>query len=199
MVFGMADETVTVSEAKTQLSQLIQRAANGEEIVIRRLSGAAGASQAWGFAWADLDERRFRRAGRGDRAPVRNARLSALLLDSHALLWWEADDARLSDRARERIERPASTAFFSAVSLWELAIKQALGKLRLPDSLISRLIEEGFREVPVTAAHGLLAGHLPRHHNDPFDRMLVAQASSEGFVIVTADPRIVAYNVPVLW
>jgi len=125
--------------------------------------------------------------------------LTALLLDSHVLLWWEADDARLSDRARERIERPDSTAFFSAVSLWELAIKQALGKLRLPDSLMSRLIEEGFQEVPVTAAHGLLAGHLPRHHNDPFDRMLVAQASSEGFVIVTADPRILAYNVPVLW
>ena len=125
--------------------------------------------------------------------------MTALLLDSHVLLWWEADDARLSDRARERIERPDSTAFFSAVSLWELAIKQALGKLRLPDSLMSRLIEEGFQEVPVTAAHGLLAGHLPRHHNDPFDRMLVAQASSEGFVIVTADPRILAYNVPVLW
>jgi PIN domain nuclease of toxin-antitoxin system len=125
--------------------------------------------------------------------------LSALLLDSHALLWWEADDARLSDRARERIERPDSTALFSAVSLWELAIKQALGKLRLPDSLLSRLTEEGFQEVPVTAAHGLLAGGLPRHHNDPFDRMLVAQASSEGLVIVTADTRIGAYNVPVLW
>jgi PIN domain nuclease of toxin-antitoxin system len=125
--------------------------------------------------------------------------LSALLLDSHALLWWEADDARLSDRARERIERPDSTALFSAVSLWELAIKQALGKLRLPDSLLSRLTEEGFQEVPVTAAHGLLAGGLPRHHSDPFDRMLVAQASSEGLVIVTADTRIGAYNVPVLW
>ena len=122
-----------------------------------------------------------------------------ILLDSHALLWWEADDARLSDRARERIERPDSTALFSAVSLWELAIKQALGKLRLPDSLLSRLTEEGFQELPVTAAHGLLAGGLPRHHNDPFDRMLVAQASSEGLVIVTADTRIGAYNVPVLW
>jgi PIN domain nuclease of toxin-antitoxin system len=125
--------------------------------------------------------------------------LSALLLDSHALLWWEADDTRLSDRAREQIERPDSTALFSAVSLWELAIKQALGKLRLPDSLMSRLTEEGFREVPVTAAHGLLAGELPRHHNDPFDRMLVAQARSEGLVIVSADPRIAAYGVPVLW
>lgn len=125
--------------------------------------------------------------------------MSALLLDSHALLWWEADDARLSDRARERIERPDSTALFSAVSLWELAIKQALGKLRFPDSLISRLTEEGFQEVPVTATHGLLAGELPRHHNDPFDRMLVAQARSEGLVIVTADPRIAAYEVPVLW
>ena len=125
--------------------------------------------------------------------------MSVILLDSHALLWWEADDARLSDRARERIERPDSTALFSAVSLWELAIKQALGKLRLPDSLLSRLTEEGFQELPVTAAHGLLAGGLPRHHNDPFDRMLVAQASSEGLVIVTADTRIGAYNVPVLW
>jgi PIN domain nuclease of toxin-antitoxin system len=125
--------------------------------------------------------------------------LSALLLDSHVLLWWEADDARLSDRARERIERPDSTALFSAVSLWELAIKQALGKLRLPDALISRLAEEGFQEVPVTGAHGLLAGELPRHHNDPFDRMLVAQAHTESLVIVTADPRIAAYDVPVLW
>lgn len=125
--------------------------------------------------------------------------MSALLLDSHALLWWEADDARLSDRARKRIERPDSAALFSAVSLWELAIKQALGKLRLPDSLMSRLAEEGFREVPVTAAHGLLAGELPRHHNDPFDRMLVAQAQCEGLTVVTADTRISAYDVPTLW
>ncbi|HEX3911470.1 MAG TPA: type II toxin-antitoxin system VapC family toxin [Solirubrobacteraceae bacterium] len=125
--------------------------------------------------------------------------MSALLLDSHALLWWEADDARLSERAREQIEGPNSVAFFSAVSLWELAIKQALGRLRLPDTLTSQLLEEGFQEVPITAAHGLLAGGLPRHHSDPFDRMLVAQARSEGLTIVTADSRIGAYDVPVLW
>ncbi len=123
----------------------------------------------------------------------------ALLLDSHALLWWEADDARLSERAREQIELEESVVFFSAVSLWELAIKQALGRLRLPDTLSSRLVEEGFQEVPVTAAHGLLAGGLPRHHSDPFDRMLVAQARSEGLTIITADTRIAAYDVPVLW
>jgi PIN domain nuclease of toxin-antitoxin system len=125
--------------------------------------------------------------------------LNALLLDSHALLWWEEDDTRLSERARERMERPDSEVLFSAVSLWELAIKQALGKLRLPDSLMSRLAEEGFRELSITAAYGLLAGELPRHHNDPFDRMLVAQARSEGLTIVTADRRIAAYDVPVLW
>ena len=83
--------------------------------------------------------------------------------------------------------------------MWELAIKQAFGKLGLPDSLMSHLAEEGFQEVPVTAAHGLLAGDLPLHHRDPFDRMLVAQARSEGLMIVTADPRIPAYGVPVLW
>ncbi|HTA04756.1 MAG TPA: type II toxin-antitoxin system VapC family toxin, partial [Solirubrobacteraceae bacterium] len=77
--------------------------------------------------------------------------MSALLLDSHALLWWEADDARLSERAREQIEQVNSVAFFSAVSLWELAIKQALGRVRLPDELTSRLLEEGFQEVPITA------------------------------------------------
>jgi PIN domain nuclease of toxin-antitoxin system len=125
--------------------------------------------------------------------------LSALLLDSHALLWWEADDARLSERARLQIERPGSALFFSAVSVWELAIKQAIGKLRLSGSLTARLAEEGFREVPVTAEHGLLAGGLPLHHNDPFDRMLVAQAQSEGLTVVTRDSNIAAYDVPVLW
>jgi PIN domain nuclease of toxin-antitoxin system len=125
--------------------------------------------------------------------------LSALLLDSHTLLWWEADDSRLSERARERVEQTDSVVFFSAASLWELAIKRALGRLRLPDTLTSRLLDEGFQEVPITAAHGLLAGGLPRHHSDPFDRMLVAQARSEGLTIVTADARIAAYDVPVLW
>jgi len=122
-----------------------------------------------------------------------------LLLDSHALLWWRVDDERLSERARQAIEDPDSAPHFSSVSVWELAIKQAKGKLKLPGTLPQDLLDEGFLEILVNASHSLQAAALPSHHNDPFDRMLIAQAQSEGLTIVTRDPQIAAYDVPVLW
>ena len=125
--------------------------------------------------------------------------MSSLLLDSHALLWWQADDPKLGAGARQAIERPDSVLHFSAASIWELAIKRAQRKLDLPDSLLDVLAEEGFVEVAVSATHGLLAGALPPHHRDPFDRMIVAQAQSEGLTVVTCDERIATYGVPVLW
>jgi PIN domain nuclease of toxin-antitoxin system len=125
--------------------------------------------------------------------------IAPLLLDSHALLWWEADDARLGGEAREAIERPEVPLFFSAASIWELAIKQAQQRLALPQTLLATLSEEGFTEILISSVHAVLAGALPFHHRDPFDRMIVAQALSEGLTVVTGDARIAAYDVPVLW
>lgn len=124
---------------------------------------------------------------------------AGLLLDSHALLWWQEDHARLSVRARRAIEQSGVQACFSAASVWELAIKQAKEKLRVPDELLGALASEGFVELQVTSAHATVAGALPLHHRDPFDRMLVAQAQVEKLTLVTGDARISAYDVPVLW
>jgi PIN domain nuclease of toxin-antitoxin system len=125
--------------------------------------------------------------------------LTPLLLDTHAILWWRGGDRRLGARAQETIANPDVPLFFSAVSIWEMAIKRAQGKLNIPDNLLDTMEQRGFTELPVSARHGLIAGALPPHHRDPFDRMLVAQAQSEGLTLVTDDERIAAYDVPVLW
>ncbi len=89
---------------------------------------------------------------------------------------------------------------FSVASVWELAIKQAQGKLDLPEGLLlDALADEGFIELAISSTQALIAGALPPHHRDPFDRMLVAQALSERLTLVTNDERITAYDVPVLW
>jgi len=88
--------------------------------------------------------------------------------------------------------------YVSAVSAREIAIKEALGKLRAPNDLEAQLHSQGFIPLPISARHGLVAGRLPMHHRDPFDRMLVAQAVSEHLAIVTHDPRIAAYGVDVV-
>jgi PIN domain nuclease of toxin-antitoxin system len=123
----------------------------------------------------------------------------SLLLDSHVLVWWQDDDARLSERARQAIENPDALPHFSAASIWELAIKQAKGKLRLPATFMEAVRGEGFVEIPVSSSHALRAAALEPHHEDPFDRMLVAQAQSEGLTVVSRDTRIADYDVPVLW
>lgn len=125
--------------------------------------------------------------------------MTGLLLDTHALLWWRGDYGRLSRAAFDAIEDPDRAVFFSAASIWEMAIKHAAGKLRLPADLLTTTQERGFTELPVSAAHALAAGALPRHHSDPFDRMLVAQARSERLTLVSGDTRVAAYDVPVLW
>lgn len=118
-----------------------------------------------------------------------------LLLDTHVLLWWLFGDARLTPAMREAIMDPASTVVVSAVTAWEMAIKAALGKLAVPDRLAQQLDQEGFDALPVTIEDGLAAGALPRHHADPFDRMLIAQAARRRFVVVTADRRFTDYDV----
>jgi PIN domain nuclease of toxin-antitoxin system len=120
-----------------------------------------------------------------------------LLLDTHALLWWLADEG-LTEQARDAIADPDNLAMVSAASAWEISIKKALGKLSAPDDLERQVGDGGFAPLPISIAHGLAAGRLPRHHDDPFDRMLIAQAFGEGLTIVTHDRRFSEYKVALL-
>lgn len=120
-----------------------------------------------------------------------------LLLDTHALLWWLADE-RLGDSARAAITEPGNQVVVSAASAWEISIKKAFRKLNAPDDLEQQMDENGFAPLQITVAHGLAAGRLPRHHEDPFDRMIIAQARAEGLTIVTRDERFKAYDVALL-
>lgn len=119
------------------------------------------------------------------------------LLDTHALLWWLADEA-LTDQARDAIAEPANPVMVSAASAWEISIKKALRKLTAPDDIELQIDEGGFTPLPISIAHGIAAGQLPRHHDDPFDRMLIAQAFAEGLTVVTHDKRFADYGVPTL-
>jgi PIN domain nuclease of toxin-antitoxin system len=125
--------------------------------------------------------------------------LNPLLLDTHALLWSVGDDDRLSPATHEMLSAGVVPAYVSAASIWEIAIKQASGKLNAPENLMDKVAAARFIELGITFAHANVAGALPPHHRDPFDRMIVAQAQSEGLTVVTRDERIAAYDVPVLW
>lgn len=126
-----------------------------------------------------------------------------LLLDTHVFLWWISDARQLSERARERIADGKNTLYWSAASSWEVAIKHALGRLKLsqsPDKFIpGELVKNRVERLPIVDAHALRAGLLPPFHRDPFDRMLVAQAHIEGMVILTNDPLLSRYEVPIEW
>jgi PIN domain nuclease of toxin-antitoxin system len=121
-----------------------------------------------------------------------------LLLDTHVLLWWLSDDRTLTRSARQAIADPSAAVYVSAVTAWEIAIKRSLGKLSAPDDLEDQLQAGGLTELPIAVGDALLAGSLPSHHNDPFDRMLIAQAQRHGLTIVTRDPAIGRYGVSVL-
>jgi len=123
-----------------------------------------------------------------------------LLLDSHAYLWWLADDQRLGARARKAITDPTNAVLVSSAAIWEIAIKAALGRLDLHDAdVVAEIAANRFIELPITAAHAAAAAALPRHHDDPFDRMLIAQAQIEHLRCVTRDPAFSAYRVATLW
>jgi len=111
-----------------------------------------------------------------------------LLLDTHVLLWWLADDRKLAKPAREIIANPNNEVHVSSASVWEAAIKAALGRLEIElDALEDAIVRNGFRPLPVGFRHALTAGQLPSVHRDPFDRMLVAQASVEELRVVSHD------------
>jgi PIN domain nuclease of toxin-antitoxin system len=121
-----------------------------------------------------------------------------LLLDTHVLLWWLSANRKLKPSARAAIETPENLIFVSAASIWELRIKESLGKVALPADFTEALNAEAFEHLPVTAVHAHTLRALPMHHRDPFDRMLVAQALIEGLTIVTHDEALHAYDVPIM-
>lgn len=121
-----------------------------------------------------------------------------LLLDTHVVLWWQADDRRLNARARKAIAS-AELVWVSAASGWEASIKMALGRLRMHEPFPLLVRTNDFTELPVTLQHTDRLAALDRHHPDPFDRILIAQALVEKATIVTHDRAFEPYRVPVLW
>lgn len=121
----------------------------------------------------------------------------SLLLDTHVALWAITGDATLGEDILDRL-RHDPEVYLSPVSLWEITIKQATGKLAGPADLAERIRDVGFRELPVTYAHAIAAGRLPPHHRDPFDRMLIAQAAAEGLILASRDAAMSLYDVDLL-
>lgn len=121
-----------------------------------------------------------------------------LLLDTHTLLWWLDDHPALSVRTRETISSPNNVVYLSAVVMWEIRIKAALGKLGIPDDFRRVVDRQGFVELAMTIDHADAVAALPFHHRDPFDRMLIAQAVCEGLSVVTADSAFGRYDVHVI-
>ena len=122
-----------------------------------------------------------------------------LLLDTHVLLWWCQDHPRLrGSRAARAIADPTNLVRVSAASAWEIAIKEAIGRLSTPEPLESAVARSGFLPLPIDFRHARAAGRLPPYHHDPFDRMLVAQALVENLVLVTHDGRLERYGAEIL-
>jgi PIN domain nuclease of toxin-antitoxin system len=124
-----------------------------------------------------------------------------LLLDTHILLWAALDSERLSDKARTLLENENNALLFSAVSIWEIAIKHARGSADFvldPELFRRSLLGNGYQELAITPDHAIATGRLPSIHKDPFDRMLVAQSLAEGINLVTADPILAQYPAPII-
>jgi PIN domain nuclease of toxin-antitoxin system len=126
---------------------------------------------------------------------------AALLLDTHALIWWATDDPSLSRRVRELIQEQEAQVFVSAASAWEIAIKVRLGKLRWDPALPveAYCAEQRFERLPMTFAHAARAGSWPQAHGDPFDRMLAAQSAVELIPLATNDAKLALFDIQRLW
>jgi len=121
-----------------------------------------------------------------------------LLLDTHIFIWWCDNNQQITPSLRAAIEE-ADKVFVSMASAWEAAIKVSLGKLRLPLPFPEGIEASGFHVLPIAFLHADRVASLPRHHGDPFDRMLIAQAQVERLTLVTADPHLKPYDVPIVW
>jgi PIN domain nuclease of toxin-antitoxin system len=121
-----------------------------------------------------------------------------LILDAHALLWWLRDEPSLDRAARASIADPANDVVVSAATIWDLEIKRAMGKLEAPDDLLELLDTENIECISIVGEDTVRAAHLPIHHRDPIDRMILAQALRLDAIVVSRDRAFDAYDVPVL-
>ena len=123
----------------------------------------------------------------------------SLLLDTHVILWWLADDRRLKEPERRAIGNSDALVYVSAITFWEIAIKRSLGRLDLDlEELDQELQDSGMIELAIKWRHAKVTASLPHHHEDPFDRMLVAQAQTEGLTVVSYDKAFKDYDVALL-
>jgi len=121
-----------------------------------------------------------------------------LLLDTHLLIWWMEGSSKIGKKAKNALIHPEATIWLSAASIWEISIKAAIGRLQPfhpPEKWTSKLYELGVHSLSITVEHAEAVRHLPLHHADPFDRILIAQAQCENLTLLTADPLIRAYDV----
>jgi PIN domain nuclease of toxin-antitoxin system len=121
-----------------------------------------------------------------------------LLIDTHVVVWWDRQMEAIHPPLLSAVRDPQNDIFVSAASIWEIAIKRAIGKLSFAGQIVSVVVGYGFSIVSISGAHAEHAGGLPHHHRDPFDRMLVAQAALEGMVLGTQDPLMRPYGVATL-
>jgi len=126
-----------------------------------------------------------------------------LLIDTHVLLWWIGTDRRISSRVAKLIGDPDCEVLVSTATVWEIAIKAALGQLDMPPDLGSFLRGEmaanGFKNLPITFEHAVSVRDLPPHHRDPFDRLLITQSQIEGVALASSDRRFRLYDVELVW
>ena len=122
-----------------------------------------------------------------------------LILDTHAAIWWLREDADFGERALDELAEEANEVLLSAVVVWEVAVKRGLGKLEVPQDFVQTIKDHDVQGLPVTLAHAAAVERLPPHHRDPFDRMLVAQATLEGAAIVSRDEKLRPYGVELIW
>ena len=122
-----------------------------------------------------------------------------LLLDTHAALWWLTGDERLVKATADRLSDATNQVLLSAAVVWEVAIKRSLGKLKTPEDFAPTLLGAGAQPLPISLDHAAAVEQLPWHHRDPFDRILVAQASVEGAALVSHDAALQAYGVQLVW
>lgn len=126
-----------------------------------------------------------------------------ILLDTHAFLWWITDDVKLSEFARKMMADGKNTLLLSAASAWEIAIKARLGRLKIPDPpdrfISEQMFQNTIQALPIQMSHALHVYHLPPHHQDPFDRLLIAQAELEGLTLLSSDQQMKKYDVETIW
>lgn len=116
------------------------------------------------------------------------------LLDTHILLWWLENSPKIKTRVKKVLENPDNQIFVSSVSVWEIVIKRSLKKLEAPDNLIEMIKHHEFDELPIRFQHANFLEKIPKHHNDPFDRLLIAQGIYEGLTLITEDNHIKKYK-----